>query len=76
VHRAANGKLAYKPDARGNTIPDFSRAGYGGGGIKLPDIPVVVRLSPREFRPSFKVPRKPFSLLSRDWVYCSWLQFS
>lgn len=33
------GKMIYTPDARGNTIPDFSRAGYMGGGIELPAVP-------------------------------------
>lgn len=42
-----SGKLAYKADARGNTIPDFSRAGYGGGGVRLPEIPTVARLAPQ-----------------------------
>src|SRR5688500_9335040 len=41
-----DGKLTYKADERGNTIPDFSRAGYGGGGVKIPELPVVVTLSP------------------------------
>ena len=43
----AAGRLAYRADERGNTIPDFSRAGYGGGGVRLPDVPVVVRVTPR-----------------------------
>src|SRR4051812_45263967 len=43
----ADGKLAYKADARGNTIPDFSRAGYGGGGVRLPQVPVVATLEPQ-----------------------------
>lgn len=43
----ATGRLQYRADERGNTIPDFSRAGYGGGGVRLPDVPVVVRLAPQ-----------------------------
>jgi hypothetical protein len=43
----AAGRLQYRADERGNAIPDFSRAGYGGGGVRLPDVPVVVRLAPR-----------------------------
>lgn len=46
VHPGPDGKLVYKADARGNTIPDFSRAGYGGGGVKLPDLPVAATLEP------------------------------
>ena len=41
-----DGKLVYKLDKRGNQIPDFSRCGYMGGGVKLPDVPVVKTLSP------------------------------
>lgn len=47
VRLGTNGKLAYKADARSNTIPDFSRAGYGGGGVRLPEIPVVATLAPQ-----------------------------
>lgn len=46
VRAGADGRLAYRADDRGNTIPDFSRAGYGGGGVALPDLPVVETLSP------------------------------
>jgi hypothetical protein len=46
VRPGENGRLAYRADERGNTIPDFSRAGYGGGGIRLPELPVVVTLTP------------------------------
>lgn len=44
----ANGKLVYRADERGNTIPDFSRAGYGGGGVRLPNLTVVVTLAPQQ----------------------------
>src|SRR4051794_26739091 len=47
VRPGANGGLVYQPDERGNTIPDFSRAGYGGGGVKIPDVPVAVTLAPQ-----------------------------
>jgi hypothetical protein len=47
VRRNADGQLSYKADERGNTIPDFSRAGYAGGGVRLPDVPTVLTLSPR-----------------------------
>lgn len=40
------GKLVYERDAKGNCIPDFSHAGYGGGGISLPDAPVRVVVLP------------------------------
>lgn len=47
VRMGADGRLAYRADERGNTIPDFSRAGYGGGGVRLPDVPVAITLSPQ-----------------------------
>lgn len=42
-----DGTLQYRGDERGNTLPDFSRAGYGGGGKALPHLPVVERLGPQ-----------------------------
>lgn len=42
-----DGKLEYRADERGNEIPDFSRAGYGGGGVRLPEVPVRVTVEPR-----------------------------
>jgi len=42
------GKLVYLVDAEGNSIPDFSHAGYKGGGVPIPDIPVVKTISPIE----------------------------
>lgn len=44
---AVSGRLTYRADGRGNTIPDFSRAGYGGGGAALPSLPVRRTLSPQ-----------------------------
>lgn len=42
-----DGKLVYWPDTNGDTIPDFSQAGYMGGGVPIPtNIPVVTTLSP------------------------------
>jgi len=46
VSVGADGKLVYAADERGNRIPDFSRAGYMGGGVALPDVPVVLTLTP------------------------------
>jgi len=40
--------LRYETDSRGNRIPDFSHAGYMGGGVALPDVPVRVQLEPAE----------------------------
>lgn len=46
VQLDAQGRLTYPSDANGNRIPDFSHAGYKGGGVPLPtDIPVVRTLA-------------------------------
>jgi hypothetical protein len=39
-------RLHYRTDARGNSIMDFSSAGYGGGGVKLPSAIAAQRLTP------------------------------
>lgn len=41
-----NDRLTYVSDADGNRIPDFSHAGYRGGGVPIPDVPVVVTINP------------------------------
>jgi hypothetical protein len=46
VHTGADGHLVYAADSRGDRIPDFSFAGYGGG-TALPDVPVRVVVPPR-----------------------------
>ena len=46
VSLGEDGKLQYTPDDRGNTIPDFSRCGYMGGGVKIPDARVLMTLKP------------------------------
>lgn len=48
VFTGEDGKLAYVPDYLGNRLPDFSRAGYMGGGVALPDVPVVIEVEPDE----------------------------
>lgn len=42
----ASGRLSYPADSDGNRIPDFSHAGYQGGGVPLPDVPVVMTIAP------------------------------
>ena len=42
------GKLTYETDARGNRIPDFSHAGYRGGGVPIPDVAGRVNVSPAD----------------------------
>ncbi len=39
-------RLHYRYDARGNSIMDFSAAGYRAGGVKLPSVAVAQRLTP------------------------------
>jgi hypothetical protein len=47
VYPDATGKLAYKPlNAKGDRILDFSFAGYMGGGVALPAVPVKQTVSP------------------------------
>lgn len=48
IRPAPDGRLAYHEDARGNRIPDFSHAGYRGGGVALPEVPVQATLGPEE----------------------------
>lgn len=42
----SQGNLVYHPDKDGFVLPDFSHAGYRGGGIDLPTVPVVKEISP------------------------------
>lgn len=43
----SQGRLTYIADANGNQVPDFSSAGYHGGGVPLPTgVPVVRTLAP------------------------------
>ncbi len=39
VYPDTRGKLMYVPDKTGAVIPDFSHAGYGGGGVPIPYVP-------------------------------------
>src|SRR5450755_968917 len=40
VYPGTDGRMVYVPDEQGNTIPDFSHAGYAGGGTPLPSAPI------------------------------------
>ncbi len=46
VHADETGRLAYKALESGDRIMDFSFAGYMGGGVKIPSVPVVKTLGP------------------------------
>jgi len=48
VYSGVDGKLVYVPDEKGNIIPDFSHAGYNGGGVSIPYVPVKETLWPVE----------------------------
>ena len=47
VYPGPDGRLVYVPDEKGNIIPDFSHCGYMGGGVALPDVPVVLTVQPQ-----------------------------
>jgi hypothetical protein len=40
VYPGPDGRLEYVPDEQGNSIPDFSHAGYRGGGAPIPSVPI------------------------------------
>ena len=46
VYPGRDGKLIYKTTSRGDRIMDFSTAGYRGGGVPLPDVPVKKTIQP------------------------------
>ncbi len=46
IYQGDNGHLIYRSDVEGNRIPDFSHAGYHGGGVDLPELPVYITLDP------------------------------
>lgn len=41
-----NQELVYRNTPAGDRVMDFSYAGYGGGGVALPNVPVVVTVTP------------------------------
>jgi hypothetical protein len=46
VSLGPDGRLRYTADERGNRIIDFSHAGYGGGGVRIPAVRVARTLTP------------------------------
>ena len=46
VAAGSNGKLEYKATPKGDRIMDFSHAGYMGGGVALPVLPVRKEIAP------------------------------
>lgn len=47
VYYSPKGVLIYKTLKHGDKIMDFSYAGYGGGGISIPNVPVKITLDPQ-----------------------------
>ncbi len=48
VSPGKDGKLVYETFARGDRVPDYSHAGYRGGGVPLPVLPAKVLVAPVE----------------------------
>ena len=46
IFPGADGRLVYVPDDQGNSIIDSSHAGYGGGGVPIPAVPVKETIWP------------------------------
>ena len=46
VYPGMDGRLVYIADSLGNKIPDFSNAGYKGGGITIPYVPAKATVWP------------------------------
>lgn len=46
VYFGPDGQLQYRTDDQGNRIMDYSSAGYGGGGVALPEVAVQVTVAP------------------------------
>jgi hypothetical protein len=46
VTRGPDRQLAYTSDERGNRVPDFSHAGYRGGDVLIPDVPIKLVVAP------------------------------
>lgn len=46
VTAGKDGRLAYETLARGDRVPDYSHAGYRGGGVPIPEVPAAVTVLP------------------------------
>ena len=46
VYPGTDGKLVYVADSLGNKIPDFSNAGYKGGGVPIPYVAIKATVWP------------------------------
>ena len=48
IQLGKDGSLKYLPDEKGNIIPDFSKVGYHHGNEAIPDVPVIITVSPTQ----------------------------
>ena len=48
VHAGSEGRLVYEIGPRGDRMPDYSHAGYRGGGVEPPLVPAKVIVGPVE----------------------------
>lgn len=46
VQVAPDGKITYHKDRDGFVLADFSHAGYGGGGVAIPNVKTVMQIDP------------------------------
>lgn len=46
LKKTPDGHLSPVPDAQGNIVPDFSWVGYRNGEVDIPEVPVVMTISP------------------------------
>ena len=48
VRAGDDGRLVYEIAENGDRVPDFSHAGYGGGGVPIPHVPARVQVAPAD----------------------------
>ena len=46
VSAGPDGRLLYQASPEGDVVIDFSHAGYGGGGVAIPDVPARISVEP------------------------------
>jgi hypothetical protein len=61
-----NGRLVYHVDDEENRIPDFSHAGYRGGGVPIPKVQARIQLSPSGFDDTERIRRALKTVAKRD----------
>ena len=63
-----DGKLEYQTTAKGDRIADFSHAGCGGGGVKLPAPTVKTQVTPSGGDDTAAIQLKQASSSSGPWL--------